>query len=97
MKRAGQGATGPTLPAWMAGYWRPTETGSKQIRHWDEGYRVIGTNYLRIGRRIKKQEAGNAQCSLRPKTEPCSIYPSPWPGSPQRHGNHILLRWDKDH
>ena len=31
---------------------------------------MIGTNYLRIGRRIKKQEAGNAPCSLRPKTEP---------------------------
>ena len=58
------------LPLWIVRYWRPTETGSKQIRHWDEGYRVIGTNYLRIGRRIKKQEAGNAHPPLRPKTKP---------------------------
>ena len=46
---------------------------SKQIRHWDEGYHVIGTNYLQIGHRIKKEEAGNAPCSLRPKTEPCPV------------------------
>ena len=31
---------------------------------------MIGTNFLRISRRIKKHEAGNAHPPLRPKTEP---------------------------
>ena len=37
---------------------------------------MIGTNYLQIGRQIKKHEAGNAPCSLRPKTEPFGLRPN---------------------
>ena len=68
--RASPRQTGQELPRGMAPYWRPMETGSKQIRPWDKGYRVIGTSYLQLGCRIKKQEAGNAHPPLQPKTGP---------------------------
>ena len=51
---------------------------------------MIGTNYLRMSRLIKKQEAGNAQCSLRPKTEPPAARRPP---PAENVGGVSLRRW----
>ena len=63
---------------------------------------MISTSYLRTGRRIKKQEAGNAPCSLQPKTGPhasskalCPVLQGPLScrARPPKQASHLRPGW----
>ena len=55
-------------------YRRPSQAGPARIRHRDGRSCMIGTNAMSIWGRPDKRMAGNAQCSLRPKTDPIEVH-----------------------